>query len=57
MIHALSTLEEKATKLTREREAFLDQRTQEYELWKNGKRRKNRAAMLTGEIPPEELSY
>ena len=57
MIHAQTILEEKASNLTKERQDYLDLKTSEYEAWKNSKRRKNRAAMLTGEIPPEEIQY
>ncbi len=57
MIHSITILEEKAMTLTMEKEDFLQLKTQEYEAWKNSKRRRNRAAMLTGEIPPEEQQY
>lgn len=57
LVHSNGILEERAMKLTNSKQLELQNRTQAYEAWKNGKRRKNRAAMLTGEIPPEEIAY
>ena len=56
-IHAKSILESKANSLTQEKVQLLSQKTQEYDLWKNSKKRKNRAALLTGEVQPEEIQF
>ena len=51
MIYAQRVQEEKASLLTQERTLFLTEKTAKYEEWKNGKRRKNRVAQMTGEVP------
>ena len=45
-------------KLNNDKRKELADRTEQYETWKNDKKRKkNRAAALTGEKPPEEIAY
>jgi hypothetical protein len=57
-IFAETTLYEAAKTATEYKLSELETRNQEYESWKsNTKRRKTRQAMLTGEIPQEQLDY
>jgi hypothetical protein len=57
-IYAEKTLWEKAKELRDQRENDLRKRKEEFEHWMaTSKRRKTRQAMLTGEIPQEQIDY
>lgn len=57
-IYAEKTLWQKAKELKEQREHDLKKRKEEFEYWMaTSKKRKTRQAMLTGEIPQEQLDY
>jgi hypothetical protein len=58
IIYAQSTLHGEAARQTTEKKSALQARVQQFETWKlTSKKKRSRQAMLTGEIPPEELEF
>lgn len=57
-VHAQRRLYEQAKEQTLAKIKQLEDRTKEFEDWKvTNKKRRTRQAMLTGEIPPEQIAY
>lgn len=56
-IYAQTVLHRRNVEALQDKEAELEARTKAFELWAATKKKKSRAAMITGEIPVEEQEY